>query len=107
MNYYADAGWGVGGMSGLAIASQLSETKYKDGVAATNAALQRFYRDVVFRQMVDVIRFTYLKSWDAGPVRFALPTGGEETTYKPRAVRPGTSLTNKELTRAVGDNVLE
>src|SRR5258707_15638409 len=24
MNYYADAGWGVGGMSGLAIASQLS-----------------------------------------------------------------------------------
>jgi hypothetical protein len=62
--------------------------------------LQKLYRGILLRQMLDVLRFTYLKSWDAQPSHIDLPTGGSQTLCAPKEVRPGTRLTNDDLMAA-------
>ncbi|HYM60740.1 MAG TPA: hypothetical protein VEZ11_07595 [Thermoanaerobaculia bacterium] len=72
-----------------------------------DSQLEQLYRRVFLKQVLETLRFTFIKSWDADPSRFSLPTGGETTTYAPRQVRLGRSLANGEVVAIFnGDSLL-
>ena len=72
-----------------------------------DSRLSQLYRRVFLKQMLEALRFTFIKSWDADPSRFTLPTGGSQTTYAPRQVRPGHSLANADVVAVFnGDTLL-
>lgn len=77
-------------------------TQGKPVAVGDNLVLSQLYRDVLVRQLLDTLRFTYLKSWDAQPSRFELPTGGGHITYAARAVWTGRKLGGADLVAACG-----
>ncbi len=84
------------------VLSQFPDVSDNSRTAASDAELEHLYRRVLMRQIIDTLRFTYFKSWDAGPAHIALPSGGIETIYAAREIRPGRKLTNSELVSQFG-----
>ena len=104
---YSDPGYGQGSGHSFTVVGDLAKKKPSIVEVKDDAALGRLYRDVLVRQMLDVLRFVYLKSWDAEPSRFVLPTGGGQTTYAARTVRQGVRLSNAQLVSRIGDPVAD
>jgi len=104
MESYADPSWGTGGFAAYVVLDDLHQSKYKAGLPTGNdEAVAVLYRDVLLRQMLDTLRFTFLKSWDAEPARFNTPTGGAQITYAPRVVRPGVALSTERMIALLDD----
>jgi hypothetical protein len=100
--HYADAGGDVAPVT-PSLSVEALEVEPRRFSASTDDALRLLYRRVLLRQMLDTLRFTYKKSWDAQPTRFAFGTGGSNTNYGPRTERAdGTKLRTEEISRNFG-----
>jgi hypothetical protein len=103
MGLYADPGWNSGGGPAFVALTQFANEKHQViAVKDDPKAVGRLYRNVLLRQMLDTLRFAYLKSWDAGPSRFSLPTSdGSETIYSARKLRAGVQISNEQLVQTL------
>jgi len=95
---YSDPGFGIGYSAAFTSLGMVVKTEPALVENRDDASLLHLYRDVLLRVVVDILSFTFVKSWDADPATHRLPTG-THTQYQAATDPPrqGMRITRDEI----------